>query len=52
MKKPVIENEYQKLKAVAIQLLDEDFGISNADELTNFQLKEIIKLLSLLVDKE
>ena len=48
----MITNSYQNLKAVAVQILDEDFGIENADELNNWQLKEIIKLLSILVDGE
>ena len=48
----VKENSYssQEAKAIAVQALDEDYQISNADELTNGQLKDIIKLLSILVD--
>jgi hypothetical protein len=45
-----MDNKYQELKALAVQILEDDYQISNADELTNHQLKEIIKWLSVLVD--
>ena len=39
---------HEEHKVLVVQMLEDDFGIENADELTRFQIKEIITLLSFL----